>query len=354
MSDGPAVNPAITNPPPLFWQDRELKFDATAQEFKLRPGEVLIDTLDQVEDTKGNNGEVGMLQVTNLRLLWFKHDDASINLSVGFNCCSSLSINVADSKLRGGKIQALFVSAKTNTRYEFTFTYLVPESPRLFTTVLAVWKAYDSSRSYRDLKLRSSIILDGDLALLPGESIYSRVPGVWNLSNDQGNLGTMYITNVRVAWFASMSENFNVSLPWIQIANIKTKDSKFGPAFMISTSSLAGNYNLGFRVDPDTKMKQLVQELQSLYQLYGNDPVLGVEFRQENVASTDTRSVAVKRVVDGQNFVQEAAFDSFAAYFADEGQKGVDRKPVYDKKIGLAVEKMKEGYTLESLWKVAI
>lgn len=344
---------SIANQPPVFWQDRELKFDATPDEFRLRPGEFLIDTLDQVEDTKGNNGEVGMLQVTNLRLLWFKHGNEEINLSIGFNCCTALSINMADSKLRGGKIQALFVSAKASTRYEFTFTYLVPESPRLFTTVLAVWKAYDSSRTYRDLKLRSSIVVDGDLALLPGEKVYSRFPGVWNLSNDQGNLGTMYITNVRIAWFANMSENFNVSLPWIQIANIKTKDvTKFGAAFMISTSALAGSYNLGFRCDPESKMKQLVQELLSLHQLYGNDPVLGVEFREESVVTSDASSHAVKRVVDGQNFIEQVQTDAFAAYFADEGQKGVDRRPVYDKNIGLAVEKMKDGYSLDALWKV--
>lgn len=35
--------------------------------------------------------------------------------------------------------------------------------------------------------------------------------GVWNLSSDQGNLGTFYITNVRIVWFANLAENFNVS-----------------------------------------------------------------------------------------------------------------------------------------------
>lgn len=335
-----------------FWQDRELKFDATSEEFALRPGEVLIDTLDKVEDTKGNNGEVGLLQVTNLRLLWHKHNNASINLSVGFNCCSAVSLNSADSKLRGGKTQALFVSAKANTRYEFTFTYLVPESPRLFTTVLAVWKAYDSSRVYRDLKLRSAIIQDGELALLPGETVYSRVPGVWNLSSETGNVGTLFVTNVRVAWYASMSENFNVSIPYIQIMDVKARTSKFGEAFVIVTSPLAGNYNLGFRMENIPKMKQLVQELHSMWSLYSKQPVLGVDFRQEAVVSTRASEHAVKRVADGADVVVEMGKDAFAAYFADEGQKLSDRKAVHDKYLGLAVEKLPSGFTIETLWKL--
>ena len=61
----------------------------------------------------------------------------------------------------------------------------VKNSPRLFTTVQAVHKAYESSKLYRDLKLRGSIIHEGELILLPHEEIYNQIPGVWNLSSDQ-------------------------------------------------------------------------------------------------------------------------------------------------------------------------
>lgn len=36
----------------------------------MRAGEKIIDKLDFVEDTKGNNGDKGRLIVTNLRILW--------------------------------------------------------------------------------------------------------------------------------------------------------------------------------------------------------------------------------------------------------------------------------------------
>ena len=39
---------------------------------------------------------------------------------------------------------------------------------------------------------------------------------MWNLSSDQGNLGTFFITNVRLVWHANQAENFNVSIPYMQ------------------------------------------------------------------------------------------------------------------------------------------
>ncbi len=44
-----------------------------------------------------------------------------------------------------------------------------------------------------------------------------QIDGVWNLSSDQGNLGTFFITNIRVVWHASLAENFNVSMPYLQM-----------------------------------------------------------------------------------------------------------------------------------------
>lgn len=94
---------------------------------------------------------------------------------------------------------------------------------------------------YRDLKLRGSIIKEKELVLLPHEQVYSKVKffsrlpshcivrhippqtrflqtsGVWNLSSDQGNLGSFFITNVRVVWYATLAENFNVSIPYLQM-----------------------------------------------------------------------------------------------------------------------------------------
>lgn len=59
--------------------------------------------------------------------------------------------------------------------------------------------------------------MDRELKLLPLEQTYSRVQGVYNLSAEQGNLGAFFISNVRVVWYAQMAENFNVSIPYLQV-----------------------------------------------------------------------------------------------------------------------------------------
>ena len=108
----------------------------------------------------------------------------------------AINIKNANSRLRG-TTQALYVMTKfNNARFEFVFTNLVQKSPRLFTTVQAVYRAYDTSRLFRDLRLRSAIIKDKNLIMLPTEQLYNKVNGVWNLSSDQGNLGTFFISNV--------------------------------------------------------------------------------------------------------------------------------------------------------------
>ncbi|RYH26658.1 Bardet-Biedl syndrome 5 protein [archaeon] len=83
-------------------------------------------------------------------------------------------------------------------------------------------RSYETSKLYRDLKLRGSILKDNELNLLPQEQIFSKVTGVWNLSSEQGNLGCFFLTNVRIVWHANLAANFNVSLPYIQIVSHTT------------------------------------------------------------------------------------------------------------------------------------
>jgi Bardet-Biedl syndrome 5 protein len=107
-----------------------------------------------------------------------------------------------------------------------------------------------------------ALIVDRELKLLPQEQTYSRVNGVWNLSSEQvcfyvpdevlagclssthtefeymlplacwavivlkpcvlsqGNLGTFFISNVRVVWYANLADNFNVSIPYLQVGRL--------------------------------------------------------------------------------------------------------------------------------------
>lgn len=47
------------------WQDREVRFDSSPEEMQCRKGEVVVDSINSVEDTKGNNGERGVWEYHN-------------------------------------------------------------------------------------------------------------------------------------------------------------------------------------------------------------------------------------------------------------------------------------------------
>ncbi len=54
-------------------------------------------------------------------------------------------------------------------------------------------------------------------------------------------------------WHASLAENFNVSIPWIQISKVHVRASKFGQALVVETVPRAGGYVLGFKIEPDER-----------------------------------------------------------------------------------------------------
>lgn len=62
-----------------------------------------------------------------------------------------------------------------------------------------------------------AVLAEKELKLLQQEAAYSKVNGVWNLSSETGNLGTFYITNIRVVWHSNMNTAFNVSIPYLQV-----------------------------------------------------------------------------------------------------------------------------------------
>lgn len=332
------------------WQDREIRFDTVVASLDTRPGEVQIDSINSVEDTKGNNGEKGSLSITNLRLIWICHRNPRINLSIGYNAVASVNIRTANSRLRGNT-QALFVMTRyNNSRFEFVFTNLVRASPRLFTTVQAVYRAYDTSRLYRDLKLRGAIIKSKALNLLPNEQLYNKVSGVWNLSSDQGNLGTFFITNVRLVWHANLAENFNVSIPYLQMKLVRVRESKFGLALVVETSQRCGGYILGFRLDPAEQLQAVFAEVQSLHRVFSATPIFGVEFSTEEKAGP-LAELQVPQTQDDVEIVDTGESDSFAAYLAESGDS-VDRPVVLSDELGLAIEKLPAGITARSLWSI--
>ncbi|KAI4466834.1 bardet-biedl syndrome protein 5 [Holotrichia oblita] len=334
----------------LKWEDKEVRFDIAYSEIRLIVGEKIIDRLDYVEDTKGNAGDRGRLIITNLRLLWHSMSSPRINLSIGYKCIQSINTKVVNSKLRGTTQALYMMTSSHNTRFEFIFTNLVPGNMRHFTSVMGVHKAYTSSKLYRELKLRGAVLHNKQLKILPLEQVYTTLYGVWNLSTDQGSLGTFIITNVRLVWFADMNEGFNISLPHLQIDSIKIRDSKFGIALVVISTEESGGYILGFRIDPPEKLQNLYKELLSLNTVYSNNPIYGVEYKWTSQKEEDKyHSQNIMDDVEIEEPKGEISND-LTAYVADVSDK--DRPPVYSVDLGLAIEKIKDGFDINKLWDV--
>jgi len=181
------------------------------------------------------------------------------------------------------------------------------------------------------------------------------MPGIWNLSSDQGNLGSFTITNVRLVWAANLAQNFNVSIPYMQIKDIKTRPSKFGDALVVSTSPKAGGYVLGFRVDPDREtLDRAFNEINSLHKVYSTEPIFGVDFQTEAKPEA-IEAVTVKRVVDDIEIVQQDDEAPYipSSYLAEANKQGGDREVQFDQHLGLAIEALQGSTTTQNLWTVA-
>uniref|UniRef100_A0A1I7XAH9 Bardet-Biedl syndrome 5 n=1 Tax=Heterorhabditis bacteriophora TaxID=37862 RepID=A0A1I7XAH9_HETBA len=279
-----------------LWQDKDIRFDVDHRMLRLISGEVQIDRMDMVEDTKGNNGDrekegiLGVMRVTNLRVIWYASSMPRINLSIGYGNITGLQSKEVASKVRGSECEALYILARglnNSTKFEFIFTAVTSGMhSKLFNTINSVHRAYETTKLYRELKMRGAILDDNDnLKLLPLEQLIEKVGSVWNLSTDQGTLGSFVITNCRVVWFASMNSLYNVSVPYLQLFSCRIRESKFGLALVLETTSQSGEYVLGFRIDPSDRLQQVCKTLQALHKNSSIKPIFGVTFLRDKPPS---------------------------------------------------------------------
>jgi len=395
--------------PNSVWQDREIKFDVHAKLLALRPGEIVVDVLAKVEDTKGNNGDGGSLTVTNLRLIWRSARSKRANLSVGLGTITSMHVKQASSRLRGAT-DSLYVMTKCNGgRFEFIFTNLEVSTGgtawRSFLTVQHVQRSYDATKLFRELKLRGALISNEELKLLKGEEVYNKIGGVANLSNQvrdactksggtpcrpgypslfthslaskhclfllfisqRGNDGVLHLTNVRLVWHAEHSPNFNASIPYTQMASVSLRDSKFGKALVVTTSKRSGEYVLGFKVDDEEKLNDVFKEVEALHRVFTTNPVFGVDVGEVRGSARDdalqrndsSRSNVNTEEDDDVEIIdsRESGTDLMRKYYAEiaAGSDGYDvstLEPVFDETLGLAIEPLPQGATTTGLWNI--
>ena len=101
----------------------------------------------------------------------------------------------------------------------------------------------------------------------------------------------------------------------------------------------------------------MYKELINLHQVYATTPNFGVEFSVEAEAPSIQQLMAPRIEEDVEIVDENQDSHAMAAYYA-EGSEGMQegdaphQNIVYDSRVGLAVEGMLPGMSLDSLWRV--
>jgi hypothetical protein len=90
-----------------------------------------------------------------------------------------------------------------------------------------------------------------------------------------------YITNVRIVWFSTQIDSFNVSLPWIHIKNIKIKETKNGRLIFFEINKHSGGNILAFKFNDN--VDNILKELLTYHYSYLEYPVFGIDISAETV-----------------------------------------------------------------------
>ena len=96
-----------------MWQDREIRFDVSADELEPRKGEYAIDHMNQVETPRATTESTSCASPTSACVVVVAK--ARTNLSIGYSSVISINIRQAQSRLRGAT-HALYVLTRFNVR----------------------------------------------------------------------------------------------------------------------------------------------------------------------------------------------------------------------------------------------
>merc|ERR1712224_1108746 len=121
-------------------------------------------------------------------------------------------------------------------------------------------------------------------------------------------------------------------------------------ALVIETTASSGGYILGFRADPVEHLEEVYTQISNLWRVFSATPIFGVEYTVEE-KPTDAKENVVPRTEDDVEIIDGDDIE-FCLLYQPDGEKEIDREPVYSPELGLAIERLKEGTTLQSLWNV--
>lgn len=313
------------------WKDKRLAFDLRPSSLRLEDGEQLIARFFPVEDVKGNPDEIGVLEVTNLRLIWICCAKTRVNLSIGWRSVSLTFVQNLKNSL-GSPISSLVVLTKYgSTKYEFVFNKMslyndlllsgdlssdfvrgrrlfgpngIPRRVNLttpinmidsFDVVFKVWQAYKRTQLFRCSRANLTSLLPSsdsssnpqaaygkvsEYNKLPSEETIDIYPGIeQSESRSMKYFGSLIITNIRLIWIDDSLPLRNLSIPYIQIESMKVKQ---GDRLLINTFDYLATTNQvelswSKKNANSKRAKSMFEQLQNLCTLYKSKPRFGPE-----------------------------------------------------------------------------
>lgn len=103
----------------------------------------------------------------------------------------------------------------------------------------------------------------------------------------------------------------------MQIVSVRMRESKYGLALVIQTAATAGNYVLGFRIDPQERLHEVYKEILSLHSVYSEKPIFGVNFdRSAKVGINNCCRVARIQSFNYFSLPQFAALSIYRSLYA--------------------------------------
>ena len=173
--------------------------------------------------------------------------------------------------------------------------------------------------------------------------------------------GTLILTTIRLVWFSTSDENFNLSLPLIQIVSVKKKTT----SLILETSKYSGSYILGFKMEA---LDTISQEVTQIRRLALQKPVLmeeegrreEEEMREGRKEGGGKEESGRRREEEEERGRREEGLEVVESEWNEvrklgnyllEGKEG-RREVTFCEDLGLAMEKIAENVTAGNLWKI--
>ena len=352
-----------------LWQDHQVLFNCSKSEFIFGNGEETYKTMSNIEDLKGN--EIGTFIFTNLRLIWYNNKNPKINQSIGYDCIEHLERKTSDSMMTG-QSNILSINCKVDkNRYELEYRHLSDTKNDPYINLTNILKLYEEGRIYREMKQNTEDIFDKEnkkLILLKSEKLmetYKSISINVNYENDAinnkiGNTGSLYLTNLRIIWINDKKDNYNISLPYVQISSIiGENNSSFGISIKIKLSRLYNNFIILFYSNNGNMDEKFCEEFKKKVEIFSKVPILGISLLKKGEGVQDKLKEKIGKIAEivyGQEEISDSNEDEQAGivYLINEGRNKQNsiNEIEFSQELGIACQKLPENVTINDLWKI--